>query len=366
MNSLSDRIKWIYLIIPCVALLVGCAMPKPDFDESSWHARIKAQKTQDLYVTHKTKGKFFNPWMPMPENGFLKLLKWKLSVKRTYTEEENRYAPANIPDAIERIKKTKGDFILWVGHSTFLIRLGARLWLTDPMLSDRALIPRRLIPPAINFDDLTTLGRDTLSVIISHNHYDHLDAETIRRLPDSTHFFVPLGLKGFITGLGKKNVTEMDWWQTADLGTDQIVCLPAQHWSRRIGQGINTTLWASFMIIAPNTTIYYGADSGYFVGFAEIGKKFPDIEYALIPTTAYQPRWFMHYAHMDIDESLDAFKNLNARYFVPTQWGTFRLGDEPAGYPVVDLKRKIRERNLDPSRFLIMDIGQIIPLDRHT
>jgi N-acyl-phosphatidylethanolamine-hydrolysing phospholipase D len=338
-------------------------MGKPDFDESSWRVRVEAQSIKDLYAPHTVNGKFFNPWMPMPENSFLRLLKWKLSSKRDYTEEETKYAPAFILNAPDRIRETRGDLILWIGHATFLMRLGSNIWLTDPMLSDRALIPRRITPPAMNNNDIARLGAETLHIIISHNHYDHLDAETLKKLPDTTRFFVPLGLKSFITGLGKTNVTEMDWWQAVQVGDSRIICLPAQHWSRRIGQAINSTLWASFMIISPDKTVFYGGDSGYFVGFSEIGRKFPGIDYALIPTTAYHPRWFMHYAHMDIDESIDAFEQLNARYFIPTQWGTFRLGDEPAGFPIVELKQKIRERNLDPSRFLVMDIGEILPLD---
>ncbi|MHB8111713.1 MAG: MBL fold metallo-hydrolase [Syntrophorhabdaceae bacterium] len=338
-------------------------MGKPDFDECSWRAQVEAQNIKDLYAPHTVNGKFFNPWMPMPENSFMRLLKWKLSSKRHYTEAETKYTPAVVLNAPDRIRETQGDLILWIGHATFLMRLGSNMWLTDPMLSDRALIPRRITPPAMNNHDIAKLGVETLHVIISHNHYDHLDTETLKKLPDTTRFFVPLGLKSFITGLGKTNVTEMDWWQAVQVGDSRIVCLPAQHWSRRIGQAINSTLWASFMIISPEKTVFYGGDSGYFVGFSEIGRKFPGIDYALIPTTAYHPRWFMHYAHMDIDETIDAFGHLNARYFIPAQWGTFRLGDEPAGFPIVELKRKIRERNLDPSRFLIMDIGEILPLD---
>ena len=91
---------------------------------------------------------------------------------------------------------------------------------------------------------------------------------------------------------------------------------------------------------------------------------FPDIDYALMPVTAYHPRWFMHYAHMNIDEALDAFDDLRARFFIPTQWGAFDLGDEPAGYPGLDLKRTIKKRNVDPSRILILDVGQIVPIEK--
>ncbi|MEN6617664.1 MAG: MBL fold metallo-hydrolase [Syntrophorhabdus sp.] len=338
-------------------------MAEPGFDESNWRRRIEEEKPADLYAPHVKDARFFNPWMPMPEKGILAFLKWKFSGRQEYTEEEKNYHPDRIPGAAERIQSTRGDFILWIGHATFLMRIGSSYWLTDPMLSDRAFIPRRLVSPAMTFRDMEIFREVPLNVIISHNHYDHLDAETIKSLPPNTHFFVPAGLKKFLTDLGQANVVEMDWWQTVHDGENSVHCLPAQHWSRRIGQPVNTNLWASFLIATPGTRIYYGGDTGYFIGFSEFGRKFPGIDYALIPTTAYRPRWFMHYAHMNVDEALDAFADLKARYFIPTQWGTFRLGDEPAGFPVVELKRKIRERNLDASRFLIMDIGQILPID---
>ena len=113
------------------------------------------------------------------------------------------------------------------------------------------------------------------------------------------------------------------------------------------------------MLITPETKIYFGGDSGYFVGYREIGRRFRNISYALLPLTAYHPRWFMHYAHMNAHETVNAFQELGAQYFIPTQWGTFKLGDNPPGHPALELKRVIQEKNLDPSRFIIMDIGQI-------
>lgn len=141
-----------------------------------------------------------------------------------------------------------------------------------------------------------------------------------------------------------------------------LVCLPMQHWSRRIGQGLNETLWASFLLITPTAKIYFGGDTGYFIGHREIGKRYPGIDYALLPTTAYHPRWFMHYAHMDIDEALAAFDDLGARTMIPHQWGTFHLGDEPVGYSALELKRKITGQGLDSSRFIILNIGEIHPI----
>ena len=224
------------------------------------------------------------------------------------------------------------------------------------------LVPTRKTLPAISAKDLAGLD-GPLNVVISHNHYDHLDESSIEAMPPGTRFYVPLGLGKFVREYGGSDVVEMDWWEEAETtrGT-RLACLPAQHWSRRVTQSVNSTLWASFMITAPATRIYFAGDGGYFIGYREIGRTFPGIDYALMPLTAYRPRWFMHYGHMDALESLDAFRDLGARFFVPTQWGTFHLGEEPPGYGVLDLQREIKSQQLDPSKFLILDIGEFVEI----
>lgn len=356
----------------CAILLAGfiflplaCTLAPSSFDETAWHTRVKSTNPALLYAPHFKDGRFFNPWMPADEKGFMQLLRWRFSPAQEYTEEEREFRPVFIENAKERIRAMPpGDFIMWVGHATFLIRLNGEYWLTDPIFSERALLPKRKTPPGITAEDLQGLtGR--LNVIVSHNHYDHLDEQSILDLPGNTRVFVPLGLKEFMQNLDKANVTEMDWWQSADVGADTtLVCLPMQHWSRRFGQGFNETLWASFMLITPSLKIYFGGDTGYFIGYQEIGRRYPGIDYALLPTTAYHPRWFMHYAHMNIEETIEAFKDLGARFMIPQQWGTFHLGDEPVGYPIVDLKRKIAARNPDAQRFVILNVGEIHAVSR--
>jgi L-ascorbate metabolism protein UlaG (beta-lactamase superfamily) len=354
----------LYLLLPFLALFVAsCMRNVPAFDEAGWRRDVESRSTSQLYAPHYADGRYFNPWMPMETDGFLRFLRWRLSQKGSYTQEEETYRPQVIPSLKDRILSMKeGDFIAWVGHATFLIRLNGEFWLTDPIFSDRAKFPRRVTPPALSLDEMKDLpGR--LNIIVSHNHYDHFDKPSIRALSDQARIFVPLGLKRSMERLNKTNVVELDWWQSIDCGNNvKLVCLPAQHWSRRISQGTNTTLWASFMLVTPTATIYYGADSGYFIGYKEIGRLYPGIDYALLPTTAYHPRWFMHYNHTDVREAIDAFQDLGARYMIPTQWGTFPLGNEPVGYPALELRRTIRERGRDPSKFLIMDIGQIVPI----
>jgi N-acyl-phosphatidylethanolamine-hydrolysing phospholipase D len=351
----------VFLVI--APFLGSCIRTTPTFDETSWRRNVESRNPQDLYAPHYKDGQYFNPWMPMEEKGFGELLKWRLSRREVYTEEEESFRPSVIPGLKERIlSMPDGDFIAWIGHATFLMRINGQYWLTDPIFSERALLPKRKTPPAISLEEIKEL-RGSLNILISHNHYDHFDKPSVRGLSESARVFVPLGLKSSVAEMNKPNVVELDWWQSIDCGNNvKLVFLPAQHWSRRISQGANKTLWGSFILVTPTVTIYYGGDSGYFIGYREIGRLYPNIDYALLPTTAYHPRWFMHYNHMDVREAIDAFRDLGARYMIPTQWGTFQLGDEPIGYSMLELKRTIQKEGLDPSRFIIMDIGQIIPI----
>ncbi len=352
------------LLALMTVMVSSCSsLTPPPFDEAQWRREVESASTDRLYAAHIRDGRFFNPWTDVRHGGFLRLLRWRLSPRGAYTPEEEAFEPAYIPELQTRIQALpKGDFVAWIGHGSFLLRLHGEYWLLDPMLSDRALWPKRHTQPALTQEALRSLP-GTFNVVLSHNHYDHLDKATLEALPASSRLYVPLGLGEFVGEMAGKPVKEMDWWQTVDVGKGvRLVCLPAQHWSLRIGQGRNTTLWASFLIVTPERTVYFGGDSGYFIGYREIGRRYPGIDVALLPLTAYHPRWFMHYAHMNAPEVLDAFDDLGARTLIPTQWGAFRLGSEPIGYPILDLRRTMKERTFDPSRAVIMDIGQIVPL----
>jgi len=353
-------------LLPTLSLLIlvgACSLNPAPFDEAAWRSQVRSADPALLYAPHLKDDRFFNPWMHEGDKDIFSVLKWWLTSSQEYTDEEKTYLPRVVDKAKERIlAMPQGDFIMWVGHATFLIRLNGVYWLTDPIFSERAVIVKRRTPPGITAEDLKEVAPN-LRVIITHNHYDHLDRASIQDLPENTKIFVPMGLREYLQNMNKSDVTEMDWWQEIQSGNGiTLVCLPMQHWSRRFGQGTRETLWASYMLITPKVTIYLGGDTGYFVGHKEIGRRYPKIDYTLLPTTAYHPRWFMHYNHMNVDEALEAFNDLNARYMIPQQWGTFPLGDEPPGYSNLELRRKITERRLDASRFITLDIGEILPL----
>lgn len=342
-------------------LLSACFFEPLPFDEQKWLETVEKTDAQKIYAENAKDGVFLNPWLVQENRSFFSFLRWRLSKTPKYSDAAEKNRPAIIPDLVKRIQQLDPsvDFITWIGHATFLFRIKGEYWLTDPIFSSRAVIPKRVTPPALLAAELAELNAP-LNVVISHNHYDHLDKSSLRDLPDNSSIYVPLGLGEYVASFTTGPVTEMNWWDELDAGNDiTLTCLPAQHWSLRLFQGYNTTLWASYMVSSPDKTVYFGGDSGYFKGYGEIGEKFDSIDYALLPITAYDPRWFMHYPHMNTAEAIRAFLDLQAKYFIPTQWGTFRLGDNPSGLPPLDLQRDILEMNLNPEQFLILDIGEI-------
>ena len=354
-------IRFILLHTLALILLSSCFFEPLPFDEKKWLETIENTNAEDVYGKNARDGVFINPWLVQENRSFFSFLRWRLSTIPKYSSTAEKNRPAFIPDLIKRILQLDSsvDFITWIGHATFLFRIEGEYWLTDPIFSARAFIPKRVTPPALLAAELALLNAP-LNVVISHNHYDHLDKSSLRDLPDNSSVYVPLGLGKYVASITTGIVTEMNWWDELYVGNNiTLTCLPAQHWSLRLFQGYNTTLWASYMVSSPNNTVYFGGDSGYFKGYGEIGKNFDSIDYALLPITAYDPRWFMHYPHMNTTEAIRAFLDLRAKYFIPTQWGTFRLGDNPPGLPPLDLQRDILEMGLNPELFLILDIGEI-------
>lgn len=347
-------------------LTSGCVLPQPPFDEKKWKETVDSERIDDLYAPHFKDGRYFNPWLDEERGSFLSFLRWRFSQKTPYSEREQQYLPKVQGRLLERIAllPSKENFMVWLGHASFLIRIDGKYILTDPMLSERALLPKRRTPPALTKHELQTL-QSPLLVLISHNHYDHLDADTLSMLPEGTTIIVPPGLGTYVSSLFEGKVAELDWWKKWSASGMEIISLPTQHWSRRIGQSVNQSLWNSFLITAGGFSIYFGGDSGYFVGYREFGRRYKGIDYALLPITAYHPRWFMHYPHMNVEESLRAFDDLGAHFFVPTQWGTFHLGDNPPGLPMLELKKALKQSSRNPQHFLRPQVGEILIITKN-
>ena len=252
--------------------------------------------------------------------------------------------------------------VSFVGHVTFLIRIGGCALLTDPVWSAHAgpfgrLGPKRARPPALPFDALPKLD----AVLVSHGHYDHMDLPTLKRL-SGTPVVAGLGNTAFLERRGIRPVRELDWWQSVELGGARITFVPAQHWSSRTLFDRNTTLWGGFVVEAGGLCVYFCGDSGYSPHFREIGQRFPRIDLALLPIGAYEPRWFMAPQHMNPDEAVRAHLDLGARTSVAMHFGTFRLTPEGIGDPVAALAAACAAHGVDESRFRVPGFGETLTL----
>lgn len=318
-----------------------------------------AAEAASLYAAYERDGQFFAPWRPFAIRP-LDLLRWKLGTN-PYDKSRVPDVPVVANDGRELSGHQNSAKITWVGHATFAIHDGDDVVLTDPHFGHRALVPARRFPPGVPIEAIP----DDAIGVISHNHYDHLDAYTVDTLAPSVQWFVPLGLGDWFRRRGRSNVIELGWWQSAQHGRWTMTCLPAQHWSRRIGQSTNSTLWCSWLMDSGDHRFFFAGDSGYFHGYAEFGRRFAPIDAALLPIGAYEPRWFMRNQHMDPAGAYQAFLDLGARYMLPMHWGTFDLTDEPLDEPPRELERVVTARGDRMDRIRLLAIGEGWHVPKH-
>ncbi len=329
------------------------------------HPNTQATWQDLLFAPHRAHERYFNPW-GQPSRGLRDLLRWKLG-HNPYDKRRAPCVPSLPNDGAYLADPGAPDSITWVGHATFAVQDGGEVFLTDPHWGARALLPRRHSPPGI---PLAAVPAQAFAVL-SHNHYDHLDAWTVARLPPGVDWYAPLGLADWLRRRQARSaaVQELDWWQSVRRGRWTLTCLPAQHWSNRLDSRRNSTLWCSWLLDSGRRRYYFAGDSGYFPGFAEIGRRCAPIDVAFLPIGAYEPRWFMAYPHMDPADAWRAFRDLGARWMVPMHWGTFDLTDEPIDLPPQVLFQAIAAGaggagsaegafTTDPARVRLLAIGE--------
>lgn len=256
--------------------------------------------------------------------------------------------------------------LTWVGHASLLVQLGDQTFLTDPMWSKRASPvpfagPARFQPPGLRIADLPPID----FVLLSHNHYDHLDLptlEAVARHSPNVRFLVPLGNGPLLEGAGLENIEELGWGDTTTAGELTIYCLPNQHWSRRgIGDG-NRALWASWAVIGPDDRFYFAGDTGYFGGFTPVGEALGPFDLAALPIGAYRPRAMMKPFHLDPAEAVQAGRDLAARRLIGIHYGTFDLADEEPSEPPELFRAAGRVAGYAPEDILLPAIGETIIL----
>jgi N-acyl-phosphatidylethanolamine-hydrolysing phospholipase D len=253
--------------------------------------------------------------------------------------------------------------LTWIGHATFLIQLGGLNVLTDPHFSDRAspvsfVGPRRLTAPGLAFEDLPPIDL----VLISHDHYDHLDRPSVLRLA-AIHrplFLVPLGLKAWFASIGiTERVEELDWWDSRRVGNLLLTCTPVQHWSARTPWDMNRRLWSGWAVHGDGRSLFFGGDTGYWQpGFREIGERLGPFDLALVAIGAYEPPEIMRLTHTTPEQALELFTTVGARTFVAMHWGTFDLAEEPIDEPPRRLAAAADRMGLPPERLWIPRHGE--------
>ncbi|HZF72452.1 MAG TPA: MBL fold metallo-hydrolase [Gemmatimonadaceae bacterium] len=320
---------------------------------------------------HRPKGGFRNPWPSAEVHGFKDFLKWSL-IERRRNPRRPDPDPASFVRTDPAFTIPRGDpeqlTITWVGHTSFLIQIAGLNVLTDPIWSQRAspvqfVGPRRWVPPAIEFDRLPPID----VVMISHDHYDHLDTNTISRLVErypAVVWHVPLGLAEFLKRSGARDIIELDWWDENSVAALKLTCVPAQHFSGRTLGRRNQTLWCGWTLRAPERSVFFAGDTALHPEFATIGQRCGPFELAILPIGAYEPRWFMGAVHMNPDDCIKAITQLAGAQkgerllMAAAHWGTFKLTDEPMDEPPALMRELWQAAGFDPTNLWIMRHGE--------
>jgi L-ascorbate metabolism protein UlaG (beta-lactamase superfamily) len=307
--------------------------------------------------------RFFNPGQAGPKGG-LAFLRWQLG-------DRGASWPAAFPSQFAADRppaQVTGDAVrvIYVGHASFLLQAHGKNILIDPVWADRAsplsfLGPKRVNAPGIAFDDLPKID----AVLVTHNHYDHMDTGTIGRLWQRfrPRIVTPLGNDTILKGAVPNIVADaVDWDAAVDLGDGLVVhAEPTQHWSARGAGDRSHALWASFVVQAGVKKIYCVGDSGFGTGatFERVRGRHPNLALALLPIGAYEPRWFMRTSHMNPDESVQALQLCGAALAFGHHWGTFHLTNEAVEQPAIDLTAALAKHAIVPERFPALRPGEV-------
>jgi len=350
MRGLRAIAGWLFAALP----LLGCAS---DAVVDPAHPHHSADGFHNRYP-HAAKGSFWE-W---------KLEQWRNGLPKT--PEGGWHFEVVRPDVAFLASNRTVDTLTWLGHASFLLQQGGLNILIDPHLTERASPlafagPRRVVPPALDFADLPRID----VVLLSHNHYDHMDAPTLERLARQPggppQYLVGLGLKSWFDARGITTASELDWWDRRIVNGTTLTFVPVQHWSKRTLWDANQTLWGGWVVESPRFRFLHAGDTGYSRDFADIRARFDTIDLTALPIGGYAPRWFMRVNHTDPDEAVRIHRDLAARYSVGMHWGTFAdLTDEPLDEPPKRLAEALQREGIAPGKFFVMRHGETRVLDR--
>ena len=312
-----------------------------------------------------------NPWPNSEPHSFADVLKWtrqRRGLERVETPPRNSFPTAT--PAISYPRGTASELrATWVGHSTVLVQLGGMNVLTDPVFSQRAsplqwVGPRRVMDPALPLESLPPID----VVLLSHNHYDHLDRPAVKRIARAhprARWIVPLGLRAYIDRWGPRDIVELDWWQETTVDDLRVTATPARHFTARGLRDRNRSLWCGFALELRGTRVYFAGDTAFHPEFPQIGARCGPFDFVMIPIGAYDPRWFMDRVHVNPEEAVQIYEDLIASHASATRpvmlclhWGTFRLTDEPMDEPPQRALARWRALQMDEDKLWIAKFGE--------
>ena len=285
------------------------------------------------------------------------VLRWQLQ-KNPFRQEKKAevWNPPVFTD--DSWLRGSNDVIVWLGHSSFYLRLNGIQVLTDPVFFDILSVKRQSALP-IDVQRLTNLDY----ILLSHDHRDHADEKSLKLLakqnPD-VQYLTGLGMQDLIHSFTQsERIQEAGWYQQFNVTNPplHITFVPSRHWSKRGLFDTNERLWGGFVIEMPTTRIIFGGDSGYDAHYRQLATVFGQFDYAILGIGAYEPAWFMHPNHQSPSEALKAFTDLNATQFIPMHYSTFDLSDEPLSQPLKDLHMAAKEANVE-EKLTVLNIGQ--------
>lgn len=347
MNLFLKIVLWIISLLLIAAITIASA---------GWMA---SKPGYEGPTSDRFNGRTFENSGNVPDKTFFDVMKWYLQRDQgewvKIPEEEVTFAEKPADNV------TKGMVITYINHSTFLIQTAGVNILTDPVWSDRVsplsfIGPKRFRPAGVKFEDLPKID----VVLISHNHYDHLDLETIKKLEDrfQPQFITPLGVGQLLERSLIRYTYDLDWWESKVVDSDiTIHSVEAQHFSARGLFDRNKTLWSGYVIDTPAGDVYFAGDTGYGEFIQEIRRKHPTIRVGLIPIGAYKPQWFMQPMHLNPEEAIQAHKDVGAQISFGMHFGTFPLADDGMNDPENDFMRAIQKPENIGVNFKLLEEG---------